>query len=226
MLICCRRREYYIVGKLDGGECSFSQENNLRHIRISDKENIYSNVTELTIEEYLNISNRNDLFRLLPLKRLNRLNINNPCFRLDEILYLLSYTRNLQTLTFQFPLMSEEELSTIEEHPFFRVIATKNQIRYVFSPNRNIQQRRRIPFLMKLFPRMEYLHLYIDRQEITDILVDLFGKKTHSIHRLVFLAFSGLPRTCLHDVHRVIQSRKLLENYSWKYLNRILYIWW
>ena len=234
----CRRREYYIHDKLERGECRLPQANNLnsiRHVRISSTEcprnstNSFSNVTELTIDQFLNTSDRSyvtHLYRMLPLKRLDRLNIEHPCFPLDDMIQLLSLTRNIRTLTIYFPYIDEDTLSTVEQNPLFQGVSRTNQIRYVYSPNRNIQRRRRIPFLLKLFPRMEYLHLSIDRKEITEILSDLFGKQTNRNHRLVFLCFSGLPRMCLHEVDQVIRTRKLLKNYSLKYLNRNLYIWW
>ena len=225
-----RRKDYYICGDLEGEGCPFPLENDLHsieHIRISSNSlpensiNSYPNVTQLTIEHSLEASFLIDLNRMIPLQQITQLNIKNSRCSLEMIIQLINSASNLHRLEFDFSTIRDNDLKLIEQNAIFQTASLKNQIRTIHCDHRC--KLFEIEFLMKLFPQMNYLKVPMQRKEITEILSNIFRK--HS-HRLVSLCLTRIPKTCLQEVNQFIQRKKLLDNYSLKYLNRYLYIWW
>ena len=211
-------------------------EHNLQsveHLRISSKElprnpvNDFPNVTQLTIEIAPNEDDDSfltSLVRLIPLKQVTHLTNECQWLSIQNILRLIGSTPNLHTFKLYFSYINENDLKLLEQSAVFRGIALKSRTRYVYSLNRCTINE--IQFLMKLFPRMESFHVPIRRREITEIILHIFQTNFRSLHRLLSLCLADVPKACLQEVDRLIKSRNLLQNYSLKYLNRDLYIWW
>jgi hypothetical protein len=76
--------------------------------------------------------------------------------------------------------------------------------------------------IMNLFPQVEYLKIGMNKKIIYHIIQFLFSKTC----RLVFLCISKIPKVCLRELNRLIRLENLLKDYSIKYINYDLYLWW
>jgi hypothetical protein len=144
---------------------------------------------------------------------------------LKEIIDLLRCTPNLHTVKFYLPTINENYLELIQRNNLLQYVSTTNKIKNVqicsWSRFENIQ------FLVRLFPRMEYLETGVDRKQIEQIMQYLIQRSNDNPRRrLYFLRILKLPKICLHEIDRLIKSQQLLNDYSIKFLNRDLYFWW
>ena len=229
------RKDYYLAEEFEGKQCSFPLENNLQsveHLRISSKEllthsnNYFANVTQLTIANAPNTLDESFLIplnRLIPLKQLTHLTIEYNWLAVENIVRLIHSAPNLHTLKMD-SYISEKELQSLEQSTVFQDVLTKNRVRYIYCSDLCLLTE--IKVLMKLFPRMEYLDVSISRKEINQIITHLFRKNFRSLHRLVSLCLTEVPKVCLQEVDQLLKWENLLENYCLKHLNGDLYIWW
>jgi hypothetical protein len=207
--------------------------NSVKHVRTCSREatddlvNYFSNATELTIEKYLEIpddSMARTLNRIIPLKQLTILDIGCSRFSLEEIVELMRYTPNLHTLKFQFPPINEISLHSIQQSKIFRNVSKTNKINHVKI---HISCRLvHIPFILNLFPRLEYLKTRMLRREIGQMVQYLLTKRFSQASHLFFLCIPETPKVCLRELNTLIKSENLLDDYFIKIIYRDLYLWW
>lgn len=235
-LFLSRRKDYYLGDEFQGKECSFPLEKNFQsveHLRISTGElpknptNYFPNVTQLSVQLCFNRPDENfliNLNHLISLKQLTQFNIGHMWFSLDDIFQLLGLMPNLHTVKFASPFIHHSKLTALKESAIFQDISAKNRIRSVYCSDQcSIND---IEVLMKLFPQVQYLHIGVHRKGIYEIISYIFQNNFRSLHHLVTLCLSEVPKTCLQEVDIYLKVKNLLENYCLKHLNYDLYIWW
>ncbi|CAF1339664.1 unnamed protein product [Rotaria sordida] len=231
-----RRKTYIFYWQFDQHVCSNMQEKNLnivKHVHICSKQiinnyvNYFPNANQLTIEHYFKTSDDSistTLNCILPLKQLTKLNIKSSNFPFEQIIKLIYFTPNLHVLKLDFLCLNEIYLKLIEQHEIFRYVSSTNKI-----TNIDIREKCTLEIfqlIIYLFPQVEYLKIRINEKEISQIIRFLFSKTTDKIRRLFFLCISQIPKVCLRELNFLIKSENLLSDYSIKYINRDLYLWW
>ncbi|CAF1424392.1 unnamed protein product [Rotaria sordida] len=231
-----RRKTYTFYWQFDQHVCSNMQEKNLnivKHVHICSKQiinnyvNYFPNANQLTIEHYFKTSDDSistTLNCILPLKQLTKLNIKSSNFPFEQIIKLIYFTPNLHVLKLDFLCLNEIYLKLIEQHEIFRYVSSTNKI-----TNIDIREKctlEMFQLIIYLFPQVEYLKIRINEKEISQIIRFLFSKTTDKIRRLFFLCISQIPKVCLRELNFLIKSENLLSDYSIKYINRDLYLWW
>ncbi|CAF1365829.1 unnamed protein product [Rotaria sordida] len=231
-----RRKTYTFYWQFDQHVCSNMQEKNLnivKHVHICSKQiinnyvNYFPNANQLTIEHYFKTSDDSistTLNCILPLKQLTKLNIKSSNFPFEQIIKLIYFTPNLHVLKLDFLCLNEIYLKLIEQHEIFRYVSSTNKI-----TNIDIREKCTLEIfqlIIYLFPQVEYLKIRINEKEISQIIRFLFSKTTDKIRRLFFLCISQIPKVCLRELNFLIKSENLLSDYSIKYINRDLYLWW
>ncbi|CAF4984237.1 unnamed protein product [Rotaria sp. Silwood1] len=231
-----RRKTYRFYWQYNQQVYLNMQEKNLnivKHVHICSKQiinnyvNYFSNANQLTIEHYFKTSDDSistTLNRILPLKQLTKLNIKSSNFPFEQIIKLIHFTPNLHTLKLDFLSLNEIYLKLIEQNEIFRYVSNTNKI-----TNIDIGEKCTLEIfqlIMYLFPQVEYLKIRINKKEINQIIRYLFSKTTNKIRRLFFLCISQISKVCLRELNFLIKSENLLNDYSIKYINRDLYLWW
>ncbi|CAF3800333.1 unnamed protein product [Rotaria sp. Silwood1] len=232
-----RRKTYRFYWQFDQQVYSNMQEKNLnivKHVHICSKQmiinnyvNYFPNANQLTIEHYFKTcddSISTTLNCILPLKQLTKLNIKSSNFPFEQIIKLIHFTPNLHTLKLDFLSLNEIYLKLIEQNEIFRYVSNTNKI-----TNIDIREKCTLEIfqlIIYLFSQVEYLKIRINKKEINQIIRYLFSKNTDKIRRLFFLCISQIPKVCLPELDFLIKSENLLNDYSIKYINRDLYLWW
>jgi hypothetical protein len=231
-----RRKDYTFYWEFDRQICPHNQENNLnsvKHVHLCSKQatdndvNYFPNANELTIEHYFKTfdgSISTTLNRILPLKQLNKLTIKSSSFPFEQIVKLIHSTPNLQTLILNLLSFNGSNSKLIEQSETFQNVSKTNKIKTLELHEPCTLQN--IQMIMKLFPQVEYLKTGMNRKEIQRIIRLLFSKTNNKTHHLLFLCISQIPKVCLRELNMLIRFESLLKDYSIKYFNRDLYLWW
>ncbi|CAF1338608.1 unnamed protein product [Rotaria sp. Silwood1] len=82
-----------------------------------------------------------------------------------------------------------------------------------------------IRLTIDLFPRLKYLKIEMNREDIEQIIRFLLSKNHKKIRSLCYLCVSNVSKLCLKQTKLLIKSEKLLKNYSIKYINYDLWFW-
>jgi len=232
IFFCSRRKDYTFYWEMDRQICSQVQETNLnsvKHVRIYSKRitdscvNYFPNATELTIKNNFKTSDDSistTLNRIIPLTQLTKLVIEGYDFPFEEIVKLLYFTSNLHTLKLDLLSLNEINLNLRDKNDIFQHVSIKN---LELHDNCTLQK---IQSIINLFPQLEYLKTRMNRREIGQIIQYLLSKMNYKTHHLFFLRISEIPKTCLQELNQVFTSTDLLDDYSIKFINRDLYLWW
>jgi hypothetical protein len=230
-----RRKDYPFHWELNQQNCSTIPEKNLnsvKHVHLFSRlatdnwANYFPNANELTIERYFPTSDDSisaTFNRILPLQQLNKLIINSLNISFEQIIKLIRFTPNLNTFKFNLLSFIGTNFKLIEQSEDFQYVSNTNKIT-------NLELREpctldKFQMIMKLFPHVEYLKSGINRKEIHQIIRFLFKKTDHQTHRLLFLCISQVPKVCFSEVNVLIKF-DFLKDYSIKYIDRDLYLWW
>jgi hypothetical protein len=230
-----RRKDYTFHWDFDQQICSHVQENfnSVEHVHIDSKQaiinyvNYFPNTTELTINHYfktIDDSIPKILNDIVPLEKLTKLVIECSNFPLEQIIKLIRFTCNLRTLKFNLPSFGEINYKSIKQSQNFQYVSNVNKIQHLDL--RVDCSLERIELIVSLFPKLEYLKIGMKKEEINEIVRFLLSKTNHQTRHLFFLCISEIPKRCLKELNMLIQSHNLLENYSMKFVNRDLFLWW
>ncbi len=231
-----RRKFYKFYWEQHDQLCSHVQDinfNSVKHVRTCSRHaidklvNYFPNTTELTIASYFETpddSMATTLNRIVPLKQLTILDIECSGFSLEEIIELMRCTPNLHTLKFGFPPINEIALDSVQRSKIFRNVSKTNKINHV-----KIHHSCRlvhIPFILNLFPQLQYLKTGMLRSEIGQMVKYLLTKRFSQAYHLFFLCIPQTPKVCLQELNTLIKSENLLDDYFIKIIYRDLYLWW
>jgi len=236
ILFYFRRKDYTFYWEFDETICSHLQENNLKsvkHVHICSKQaktnsaNYFPNATELTIKNYFKTPDdliSTTLNRVVPLGKLTKLVIECYSFPFEEIIKLLRFTPNLNTLKLDLLSLNQNSLQLIKQSETFLYVSTTNKIKNLEL--RDWCRLEKIQLLIDLFPQLEYFKTGMERKEMGQIIRYLLSKNNHQTCHLFFLCISGTPKICLRELNLLIKLENLLDHYFIKFLHRDLYLWW
>ncbi|CAF4003842.1 unnamed protein product [Rotaria sp. Silwood1] len=231
-----RRKDYKFLWERNPQECSLVQESNLnliQHILMYSYEiknvslNYFPNVTQITIKHYPRTPNGSiitSLDNMIRLKQLKKLTIQCHDFPFEELVKLLSFTLNLNTLKLKLLSMNEIDLKLIQQTENFQYVSKMNQIKHLDLFQ--LCEFNQIELIISLFSQLEYFKTGINYKEIRQIKRYLLSKINNKTEHLFFLCVSGVPKICLKELNALIKSENLLNDYCIRFINRDLYLWW
>jgi len=207
--------------------------NSVKHLYIRCKQatdtcvNYFPNTTELTIKHSFKTSDdfiSTTLNRIIPLTKLTKLVIEDYDFPFKQIIQLIHLTPNLHTLKLDLLPFYEINLNLLEKNDFFQHVSSINKIKNFEI--RNWCKLEKIQLIVTLFPQLEYFKTRINEEEMGQTIRFLLSRNDYKKRRLFFLCISEIPKKCLKELNRVFKSKKILDDYLIKFINRDLYLWW
>ncbi|CAF1365880.1 unnamed protein product [Rotaria sordida] len=231
-----RRKDYRYYCQSVNPICSNIQKENLnsvKHFYIVSKEiehngvNYFPNVKTLSIKNEFIKSNNSiiaTLHRMIPLIQLTKLVIECWIFPIKNIINLLYFTPNVHTLSLSLLLLDNVNKNSKKENEIFQNVSKKNKIqKLILNWKRSLSD---IQFVVNVFPRLKYLKVDMNRKEIGQTIRFLLSKTHNKTRNLCYLCIMKVPKVCLKQTQILIKSENLLNNYSIKYINNDLHLWW
>jgi hypothetical protein len=203
--------------------------NSVHHVSIKGKLNTinssiyFPNTTELTIYDYIDQSFDSisaTLDRIIPLIQLTKLNIQCQNFCFGKVIDLLYFSPNIQTLILNSISHTKINALSIQQSITFQSVSNTNKILNVRIEQNCTMEN--VKLIIELCPRLQYLAINIDYNVIhlfTEFLSLITNEKTRP---LVYLCLLNIPER----LYRMIRLGKLPDQYSVKFIDHNLHLWW
>ncbi|CAF2463979.1 unnamed protein product [Rotaria sp. Silwood2] len=223
-----RYNHFILYEQINNDICKSYQTNSInfaRHLTIeghlkTDKYSIrFPRVTKLTLKNnYIeeNSSFFNDINSIIPLIQITDLDIKENHFSLVELTKILSLLPNLQSLTLPniLPFQSKRIETT-------KLISRYNRITKVIIDDDECELKH-VHYLIHLFPRLQYLEIGIDENNLEEILRYLLSK-AKSLFSLFLL---NINYKVIENIQKLIKNENLIHNYTIEHIHGGLYLWW
>lgn len=164
------------------------------------------------------------LNRVVPLQQLTKLMIDYYDFPFEQIVHLIRFTPQLHTLKIYLLSINRKAMIALQENPFFREVSSINRIKHLEVNDRCSFEQ--IEMFVQLCPNLEYLKIGMKRKETRAIVRYLLTKNNPHTRHLYCLCISQTPRVCLGEMNLLLTSEELRRDYSIKWIQRDLYLWW
>ncbi len=203
------------------------------HVYIQNEETMTScshyfrNATKLTLSDSFGASRLwlgVILKRIIPLKQLTTLIIDNENFCFEQLINLLSSTSNVHTLTFNCQSIKETNSKLLQQTETFRLLSETNKIRNVTIRERYSIEN--IKLLVTLCPRMQYLIIDVRLHDPESPVQYILSKSKTNVRDLCLLCTKHTSKSTIATLKTLIESEELLDNYLMKLINNDLYLWW
>lgn len=142
------------------------------------------------------------------------------CFSLIQVIKLLCSTPKIHTLKLDSISIDNGEFTFTEQNQSFRYVSNSNIIRNIILQEKCSLEK--VKILRALCPHLENLTIGIDRKNLSSIIEFLLSPS--NARQLHLLCTSGVSRSCLEEIKKLINLEK--HDYSIKFINNKLYIWW
>ncbi|CAF3709690.1 unnamed protein product [Rotaria socialis] len=231
-----RRKDYSYYWEPVNTKCSNIQKenfNSVKHLRIASEEivndclNYFPNVNELSIENKFTTSGDSiiaTLRRMISLRQLTKLVIESHLFPMKDIINLLLLTPNVHTLTLNLYILDYFNINSNRQKKICQYVSKKNKIQnLILNQKCSLTE---IQFIVYLLPRLKCLKAQMERKEIGQIIRFLLSKTHNRTRNLFYLCILEVPKVCLTETKVLIESKNLLNDYSIKYIDRDLHLWW
>ena len=187
----------------------------------------FKNAIELTLPETFDIHRHSivdNLNRIITLQQLIKLTIN--CYNLpfEQMIELLQFTSNINTLKFNSMLLSQIDSISIQQNDVFKLVSKMNIV-----TNLTIEKEitlKQIQLLVVLFSRLEYLKIDLSEGTFKSIIQFLLSKSNDNTRYLSSLCISKQDKHFMEILTNLLESEKLLDDYTLKVINCKLYLWW
>jgi len=193
--------------------------------------NSFPNTTELTLTDNngdLSKWSENDsLHRIIPLAQLTKLTINYGYRPFNKVIDMLYLTPNIHTLVLKCVSLVATDFLPLQRSERFQLVSSTNKIK-----NMTIlcdYSLHKIKLLINLCPKLEHLAVrftfksYDALEPIIQFLLLETNKKTCHLSSLCIFEVSMIE---IEKLKTVIESEKILNNYSMKVFDRMFFLWW
>jgi hypothetical protein len=176
----------------------------------------FPRVTKLTLKDN-NIEEHpsfiNDMTSIVPLLQITELHIKKNEFSVDQLIQILYLLPNLQSLTLANILSLGSKRTDVlsRNHRITKLIIDDDECQF-----------KHVRFLIHLFPRLEYLEISIDENNLEKILRFLLSK----LPCLFSLFLLNVNYKVIEKVQSLIKNEKLLNDYTSERIQGGLYLWW
>ncbi|CAF3610681.1 unnamed protein product [Rotaria sp. Silwood1] len=230
-----RRKDYTYYSVSDEQLRSHNQQenfNSVNHLYICSKIKdhclkYFPNVNQLTFTLFFNDWNDSTVRNLncmIPLEQLTKIIFEPYRIPLEDIMRLLYFTSNLHTLQFDTFGFHHNNLDIVRQNYAFEYASKRNKIKFLILRGRCSLHE--LEFIVNLFPQLKYLETGMNRIEIKQIIRFLLSKTHNKTQHLFYLCIVNTPKVCVKEINVMMKSENLLKNYSIKYINYNLYLWW
>ncbi|CAF1167124.1 unnamed protein product [Rotaria magnacalcarata] len=231
-----QRKDYSYYWEPVNTKCSNIQKenfNSVEHLHIASEEivgdclNYFPNVNELSIENKFTTSGDSiiaTLRRMISLRQLTKLVIQSHLFPIKDIINLLLLTPNVHTLSLNLYILDYFNINSNRQKKICQYVSKKNKIQNLILNQRCSLTE--IQFIVYLLPRLKCLKAQMERKEIGQIIRFLLSKTHNRTRNLFYLCILEVPKVCLTETKVLIESKNLLNDYSIKYIDRDLHLWW
>lgn len=183
----------------------------------------FPSATKLTFENVYRLWNDwiiDSLHCILSLKQLTKLVINCRCFSFEQVLKLLSEMPNLRIMK----LNSITNDLSMQEIDNFQLVSNSNMITNVTIEEKCMFEE--IKLLVALCPQVEHLTIRISRDLFVQILRFLLSKTNENTRQLFSLCIVDLPEKLFESNEHLLESDRLVDDYSFRFIDNKLYLWW
>jgi hypothetical protein len=188
----------------------------------------FPNATELTLVDTFDVPPRDSIARsldhIIPLRQLSKLILNCHHFSFEQIIGLLYFTPNVYTLELDSIVLYQTDPLSIQRNENFRLVSNTNMITNVIIDKESTLEK--IQLCVALFPRLEYLTINLNKKDLESITRFLLSKPNNNTRYLSSLCISKQRKDFIEPVRSLIESEKLLNDYTIKLINRKVYLWW
>ncbi|UJR14376.1 hypothetical protein I4U23_001372 [Adineta vaga] len=233
-----RRKTYTLVDEsnsLTGNtyhkKISFSS---VEHVIVHDERIIeycskyFPNALELTIsDQRIDRSRRSTNFnidQIIPLNHLTKLTIDYYHRPFSKVIDLLSSTPNVQTLVLQRITIVATDYFSVQQAKQFQMVANQNIIKdLTVSFNYSV---RSIQLFVNLCPKLQRISFGISENCLEPTIQFLLTQTTKIDCRLSSLTIFGTDSIINEKLKALIESEKLLLDYTIKTIHQNFYLWW
>ncbi|CAF0980559.1 unnamed protein product [Rotaria sordida] len=230
-----RRKDYMYYWASDEQLYSHNQEenfNSVNHLFICSKIKdhclkCFPNVNQLIFTLFFddwNDSIVRNLNCMISLEQLTKIVLEPYRIPLEDIIRLLCFTSNLHTLQFHTFGLHHNNLDVVRRNYAFEYASKINKIKSLILHGRCSLNE--LEFIVNLFPQLKCLETGMNRTEIQQIIRFLLSKTHNKTQHLFYLCIAYTPKVCIKEINVMMKSENLLKNYSIKYINSNLYLWW
>ncbi len=236
LYIILRRKQYTLYKQLIKHTYSRYQRRNVNfidHVDIRSEETMtscsyyFQNATKLTLSDSFRESRvwlGVILKRIIPVKQLTTLIIDDDNFCFEQLIRLLNSTSNIHTLTVNCQSVTETNSISIQQSEMFRLVSNTNTIRNVTIREKYSSEN--IKLFVALCPQMEHLTIDIYIHDLESSVKFILSKSKTNIQHLCLLCTKNTTKSMVGTLKTLIESEELLDNYLVKLIGSELYFWW
>lgn len=221
------RRKFYELYRCETYETIINSASHLKIgiDRISADVTIrFPNVTKLTlIENDIESSGRSimNLNRIIPLVQLTHLVILDPHFTINQLVELLQFASNIQSLTFVSVSFIDICPLSIEQIDLVRRISKTSKVTELcIEDDCSLEY---VHFFANLCPRLQRLEIVPLERQVESIIRFLLSS---NISDLFWLSLRSMTYETKNKIKKTIARDKLIFDYSIKDHYTGLYLWW
>ena len=164
------------------------------------------------------------LNRIVPLAHLTKLvfHCKRLCFK--KIIDLLDCTPHVQTLVFRSMPWFRRSYLSIEQSEKFRRIAETNVITHItYSDECGMDE---VKLLVSLCSRVQHLSVRLDRRSGESIIRFLISRTNPNTSHLCALCIRISGKFWYKRLDHLLESERLLDDYTLRMIDSELYLWW
>jgi hypothetical protein len=189
--------------------------------------NYFPNATKLTFSGNFSPichSIESNLTHIIPIKQITKLIIDQSPFSFIQMVQLLSFMVNIHTLKLASISLNEINSGTIQQNDTFQLVSITNIVKNVILEGECSLER--IELLIALCPRLKHLTINGFAHSLLSIIRVLLSKNNNNNRYLSSLCILEIINDVEENMNMMIEIKKLLNDFSIKYNNRKLYLWW
>ncbi|CAF2700917.1 unnamed protein product [Rotaria sp. Silwood2] len=232
-----RGKDYRLVGKMNENTCSTHQETNLNSVRhvyiygekiINDCINYFSNATHVTFYDNFCLRTRSftsTLNHIVSLQQLTKIDIDTNRFSFQKFCELLQFAPNVDTLMIKSEILKGAYSELMRQSEIFRLVSNRNIIKHITIKDKYTLKK--IEILLSLCPRLQSLtsDAHVFWHDFEPIIRYLLSKTSENVRHLSVLCVSNACPALFERLKSLIESEKLIDDYSTKHVNSKLYLW-
>ncbi|CAF1276565.1 unnamed protein product [Rotaria sp. Silwood1] len=184
----------------------------------------FPNVTELTLIENDNESKERSMTNInciIPLTQLTHLVIFDPHFSISQLIELLRFSSNMQSLTFIGVSFTSRCRLSVEQMDLVRSISKTSKVTELcIEDDCSLAY---IQFFADLCPRLQRLEIVLLERQIKSIIQFLLSS---NMSDLFWLCLRDISNETSRKVQKIIDHEKLIIDYNVKDHYTGLYFWW
>ncbi|CAF1554585.1 unnamed protein product [Rotaria sp. Silwood1] len=230
-----RGKDYRLVGNINENTRLIHQETNLNSVlhvyiygeqTINDCINYFPNATHVTFYDNFCLRTRSfssTLNHIISLQQLTNIDIDTNRFSFQKFCELLQFAPNVNTLMIKSEILKGAYSESMRQSEIFRLASNINIIKHMTIKDKCTLKK--IEILLSLCPRLQSLTSDVNWHDFESIIRYLLSKTNENVRHLYLFCVSNACPELFERLKSLIKSEKLIDDYSTKYINSKLYLW-